>query len=377
MTRDLRRAFCTALLASGFLSVAAVGSASAAPTTSSAPTSTSATSTPTQIPLIAPTLNTPIPGIEFRNYATINNQQIEIPFLAQYIAGIYRYLLSIAVIAAAVMVVYGGFKYILAANFQAVKDGKETIKDALIGLVVILAAYTIMASLTPDALNLTGVKLAYVKKEEWGGGHNPPGESPPGDFPVMTPEDVKPMAPPYTALTIKKECKRDARITPEYVDQALEAQHQTGVPAAFLIAQWATESGFGAKCIGPPGKKFNCFGYKCYDSNSEPKYQGNETPVSNPAPTCPASCFIAQTPEPKRVNGKVPNWKDLETNWACFLTYDNIFSDQAKRGPLHRKGWEQYNGSPQSYAKFVAAGRYAGPDYGDYLVRIMKDQCLL
>ncbi len=339
---------------------------------------TNASATPTgAIALTSPTLNVQIPGLRFANVVAIPGEKTDIPYLAQYVSAVFKYLLGIGVIAAAVMIVYGGFKYILSANAAGIQGGKEIIKDALIGLLLMLGCVTILQMINPETSTLKPLRISVVKKEEWGGGRNPPGETPPGDYVQLTAADVKPMTSPYTALTIKKDCKRDARIKPEYIDQALDAQHQSGVPAAFLVAQWSLESGFGKSCIGPPGKPFNCFGYKCYVSALTPPYQGQERPVTQPAPTCHPSCFIAQTQEPKRENGKIVDWKVKELNWACFLTYDNIFIAQSGRAALHRKGWDKYNGSPESFAKFVENGKYAGPGYAKELIQIMKDQCLL
>ena len=117
------------------------------------------------INLTAPDLNVKIPGLVFATQSDVVNNKISIPFLAQYITAVYKLLLSISIIAAAVMIVYGGFKYVLSANIQSVQDGKEEIQNAIIGLVVIFASYTILQALSPAAVSLTSINVDYIKPD--------------------------------------------------------------------------------------------------------------------------------------------------------------------------------------------------------------------
>jgi hypothetical protein len=121
-------------------------------------TSTSATAN-----AIVPVLNVPIPGVVFATSSAPAERQISVPYLAQYLAGVYRYLMAISVIAAAIMIVFGGFKYILGASIDSIKTGKQTIVDAVVGLFLVFGIYTILSTLNPSTLRLSAVTIPVIQ----------------------------------------------------------------------------------------------------------------------------------------------------------------------------------------------------------------------
>ena len=112
--------------------------------------------------LITPNLGVPIPGLTFANQSTPENGYISIPFLAQYITAGYRYLIGVSVIAAIIMVTYGGFRYLLGSAMGDVKRGKTIIFDAIMGLVVLLSAYLILQTVNPATLSLDAIRIQSV-----------------------------------------------------------------------------------------------------------------------------------------------------------------------------------------------------------------------
>jgi hypothetical protein len=117
---------------------------------------------PQQIPFVQPTLNVAIPGLVFSTAVTTKGGTVTVPFFAQYVAAIYRYLIGIAAVAAAVMLVYGGFLYIVAQTGAKVRQGKDIITDALIGLALVLGAYIILNTVNPAVLNLKPLEIGAV-----------------------------------------------------------------------------------------------------------------------------------------------------------------------------------------------------------------------
>lgn len=113
--------------------------------------------------VIVPKLGVPIPGLTFSSGLEERNGKISIPFLAQYISAVYRYLAGIGVVAAAVMIVYGGFKYLVASSGVGVKDGKEIISDAVIGLVILLGAYLLLVTVNSQTVNLQALDVSVIK----------------------------------------------------------------------------------------------------------------------------------------------------------------------------------------------------------------------
>jgi len=121
-------------------------------------------------PLIAPDLQVKIPGLIFTTKATDDKGNFSVAFLAQYIAAASRYLVGISVIAAAVMLVYGGFRYVMGSTAGSVDTAKTIIKDAIIGLILVFSSYTILQTISPStttlqALGITNIKPEYQQQE--------------------------------------------------------------------------------------------------------------------------------------------------------------------------------------------------------------------
>jgi|GEM_PF-4590935 hypothetical protein len=110
---------------------------------------------------VVPKLGVPIPGFSFTS-ATEENGLVAVPYLSQYINAIYRYMTAIVLTVAIVMVMIGGFKYLLAASPLAVKDGKKTIIDAMIGMVLVLGAYVILNTVNPALIRLNTLQFSRV-----------------------------------------------------------------------------------------------------------------------------------------------------------------------------------------------------------------------
>lgn len=81
--------------------------------------------------------------------------------ISAYLVGIYNFLLSIVGIVAVAMLIIGGMKYITAAgNSGAVSSARESIKDALLGLLIAILSWVIVGTINPDVLYLRQPGLA-------------------------------------------------------------------------------------------------------------------------------------------------------------------------------------------------------------------------
>lgn len=85
--------------------------------------------------------------------------------LADYIGKTYNYAVGFAVLIAGVMVVVGGLQYATAGGDSSrAGAAKQRITSALIGLLLVLGAYTILNTINPDIVALRLPKVAVVKK---------------------------------------------------------------------------------------------------------------------------------------------------------------------------------------------------------------------
>lgn len=115
---------------------------------------------------VIPHLSVPIPGFSFTS-ATQVEGDIYVPYLSEYVNAIYRYMTAIVLTIAIVMIVYGGFRYLLASTPLAVKDGKTIITDAIVGMVLVLGSYVILNTINPSLLLFQPLKLYRVDPEQY------------------------------------------------------------------------------------------------------------------------------------------------------------------------------------------------------------------
>ncbi len=129
------------------------------------PPSSSGGSTKADAPFksITPSLGSPIPGVDLTP-AQLVGDDVDVPFLAQYINGAYRYMVTIVLIVSIVMVVYGGFRYLVGASIGDIQAGKKIIQDALIGMLLVLGAYMLLNTINPATLNFTALRLVFVSR---------------------------------------------------------------------------------------------------------------------------------------------------------------------------------------------------------------------
>jgi Type IV secretion system pilin len=83
--------------------------------------------------------------------------------LPKYIEAIYKLALIIVVLSAVLMLSIGGFMYLTSAgNTAALTTAKGVIFDAVIGLVIALAAWLLLNVINPDLVNITIKGLSAI-----------------------------------------------------------------------------------------------------------------------------------------------------------------------------------------------------------------------
>lgn len=101
------------------------------------------------------TLNVPILGVT------------QVANLATYVNLVYQWLLPAGAIMAVVMVMVAGLQYATAGgNAGKVGAAKERIFQALVGLVLLMGAYTILRFISPDLVKLDLARVPMIKEAE-------------------------------------------------------------------------------------------------------------------------------------------------------------------------------------------------------------------
>ncbi len=91
----------------------------------------------------------------------------EIPWLGEYVAGLYNYALGIAGILAAIMLMAGGLLWLISAgDASKITQAKDLIIGAITGLIILAASYLILIQINPGLVNLKSISVSYIPKVE-------------------------------------------------------------------------------------------------------------------------------------------------------------------------------------------------------------------
>lgn len=143
---------------------------------------------------IKPTLSIDIPTVSFTDpddltlVENAGGQQFVIPYIGQYINGVFTYALGLLAFIAVMSIVVAGLMWATAGgNASRIDSAKETVSRALIGLGILLGSYTILYIIDPSLTNLNPVNLAVVQTEEF---ELLQDVAPPAGAPVLTQQDA-------------------------------------------------------------------------------------------------------------------------------------------------------------------------------------------
>lgn len=171
--------------------------------TSEAPTGGAGAPSGVPVTLTGPKLEIPIPNVNLSD-PIVADGKVTIPYLAQYISGVYTFMISIVGLLAAVMMIIGGFQYLTSAGDSSkISAGKKRITDALIGLVLAFGSYILLYTINPNLVTFESLQLVSIKTVL------APGETEGSEIAAMAADPI-PMgsaAKPASLCTTKENCK--------------------------------------------------------------------------------------------------------------------------------------------------------------------------
>ncbi|MEN9558245.1 MAG: hypothetical protein RL141_614 [Candidatus Parcubacteria bacterium] len=324
------------------------------------------TTTEKRIPAILPNLNVQIPGFAFTGADSVTKDTSSL--LAQYVAGVYRYALSISAVVATIMFVHGAFQYLLGSALKSIASGKEIMMDAVMGLLLVFSATFILRTVNPDTLTLKALHIQGVV---------------PGPFQVQRQQAANAISmegcapnPGASIPSMPMTCSK-ATVTGEMRTQALAVQQETGVPAYLLLAIYGNETGYSDKAC--PNN--NCGGIKCTPPGGGPGW----VPLGQTL-ECGANCALLQTKEDFHDGrGQIPVM-------ACFKKFADAKPGEKYKSRLEKianvlagkhynsadSSWKDYQGNPDCAASYIQKRGYAtATKYADLLRSNIRDHCLV
>lgn len=122
-----------------------------------------------KVKTFTPNLEITIPGVEFSNLADTTDEEgyLNIPWIGEYIVGVYTYALGIAAIIAAIMIIIAGVRWTTSGgNSEAIGSSKKRIGGALVGLLIAYLSYAVLNIINPGLTTFKSLKVKYIEREE-------------------------------------------------------------------------------------------------------------------------------------------------------------------------------------------------------------------
>lgn len=96
-----------------------------------------------------------------------NGGSMCVPWIGEYISGIYQYAIGIVGVVAALVMMFAGVLWITAGgNASKIDDAKAWMGAALAGLVLALGSYTILYQVNPELVQIQPIKIKEAEKYE-------------------------------------------------------------------------------------------------------------------------------------------------------------------------------------------------------------------
>ena len=109
-----------------------------------------------------------------------NSGTCEIPWIAQYIQGVYRYGLGLGGIIASLVLMAGGVLWLISAgDASKITEAKNLIAGSITGLIILMSSYLILEQINPNLVSLKALSVKMIEKIEF------------SDASVSTPIDEK------------------------------------------------------------------------------------------------------------------------------------------------------------------------------------------
>ncbi|MFA7245304.1 MAG: transglycosylase SLT domain-containing protein [Candidatus Magasanikbacteria bacterium] len=125
-----------------------------------------------EVELKKPTPKINIPGVNFsdidvekmKSTDELGTTWLQIPFIGEYIAALYKYGIVLITFIAVIMLIFSGISLIASAgNSEIVEKAKKRIIYSVIGIVISTVSYTLLYIINPNLVNLKSLKILYVK----------------------------------------------------------------------------------------------------------------------------------------------------------------------------------------------------------------------
>lgn len=112
-----------------------------------------------------------IPGLNFTDFTVDDIKErpdgsvyISMPFIGEYLAAVFKYLVVIAGLVATARLIMGGFIWALPGSSK--DDAKKIILNSVIGLGLVIGGYTILYTVNPNLVSFAEISIPFIPEQE-------------------------------------------------------------------------------------------------------------------------------------------------------------------------------------------------------------------
>jgi|GEM_PF-1331554 len=119
---------------------------------------------------IMPTFEVNIPTVQLSSSTCLPGEngtyQCDIPWIGEYINGIYKYGINIAGILAAIVLMAGGLLWLISGgDASKITQAKNLIIGSITGLVILMCSYILLTQINPDLVKMTPISIGTINKD--------------------------------------------------------------------------------------------------------------------------------------------------------------------------------------------------------------------
>ena len=191
------------------------------------------------VDLVQPSPRIGIPGVLFSNISSESNivtddrggVWLNVPFLGEYIAAIYKYSVGLISLVAVLVLIISGVQIVTSAgNSEVMSGAKHRITSSVVALILAAGSYTILYTVNPELVNLRGLKLSIVRQ-----------------MPLAAVTEVSPTS--YKAVT-GQDLKLDPASREGNVELAIASARKAGLDPCFAYVIVRHESAGNPSAVG-------------------------------------------------------------------------------------------------------------------------------
>ncbi|MBU1028770.1 hypothetical protein KKE28_01040 [Patescibacteria group bacterium] len=122
---------------------------------------------------VKPDLTVEIPGVSFLDFRTTKTAdglylETDIPWLADYIVGVYRYAIFFGSILSLIMIILSGLQWLTAGGDAGrVGAAQKRITNAVVGLLLLLGSFLVLSTINPNLTMLNPLHIKMVNPQRF------------------------------------------------------------------------------------------------------------------------------------------------------------------------------------------------------------------